>query len=121
MSDKKNKSGLVGLGILVAGLAGVYYLYGTKDGGKKKEKIKGWMLKAKGEVLEKLEKTKEVNEETYNELIATVIKKYSAIKSIDKKELDKLGSDLKKHWGSIKKNISKEGKAVVKTVKNVVK
>lgn len=121
MSDKKNKSGLVGLGILVAGLAGMYYLYGTKDGGKKKEKIKGWMLKAKGEVLEKLEKTKEVNEETYNDLIAGVMKKYSVMKNIDKAELDKLGADLKKHWGNIKKSISNEGKATVKSVKKIVK
>ena len=121
MSEKNNKSGLVGLGILVAGLAGAYYLYGTKDGSKKKEKIKGWMLKAKGEVLEKLEKTKEVNEETYNSLIAGVIKKYSTIKNIDKKELDKLEGDLKKHWGSIKKSISTEGKAAVKKVKKLVK
>lgn len=120
MTDKKkNKApaALMGLGILAASFAGAYYLYGTKDGAKKKEKIKGWMLKAKGEVLEKLENLKDVNESTYNELVATVMKKYYGIKSIDKSELDKLAADLKKHWKNIKKHIDQGEKTVSKKVK----
>lgn len=121
MADKNKKSkapaALMGLGILAASFAGAYYLYGTKDGAKKKEKIKGWMLKAKGEVLEKLENLKDVNESTYNDLVAAVMKKYYGIKSVDKTELDALGSDLKKHWKNIKKHIDAGGKAVKKVKK----
>lgn len=115
--SKTNKApaALMGLGILAASFAGAYYLYGTKDGAKKKEKIKGWMLKAKGEVLEKLENLKDVNEGSYNDLVSNVIKKYQVIKSIDKVELEKLGADLKKHWKNIKKHID-AGKVVGKKV-----
>ncbi len=44
----------VGLGMLAAMSAGAYYLYGTKEGAKKRVKIRGWALKAKGEMLERL-------------------------------------------------------------------
>lgn len=116
--SKSNKApaALMGLGILAASFAGAYYLYGTKDGAKKKEKIKGWMLKAKGEVLEKLENLKDVNEGTYTELVSGVMKKYQGIKSIDKAELEKLGVDLKKHWKNIKKHIDAGGVSTKKPV-----
>ena len=77
----------LGIGALAALSAGAYFLYGTKEGAKKRVKIKGWMLKAKGEVLEKLETLKEVNEETYNVVVDTVMKKYSGLKNIDQKEV----------------------------------
>ncbi len=113
----KAPAALMGLGILAASFAGAYYLYGTKDGAKKKEKIKGWMLKAKGEVLEKLENLKDVNEGTYNDLVSNVMKKYQGIKSIDKAELEKLGADLKKHWKNIKKHMDEGGKMPKKKTK----
>lgn len=110
----------VGLGMLAAGVAGAYYLYGTPEGAKKKQKIKGWILKAKGEVLEKIEAMKDLNEDTYNNLIGGVMKKYAGMKNIDKGEVEELVSDLKKHWKNIKKHIDAGGKTA-KTVKKAVK
>lgn len=104
-NGSKTPAALMGLGILAASFAGAYYLYGTKDGAKKKAKIKGWMLKAKGEVLEKLENLKDVNEDIYYGLVTNVINKYQSVKNIDKGELEELGADLKKHWKNIKKHI----------------
>ena len=52
----------LGLGMLAALSAGAYYLYGTKEGVKKRLKIRGWMLKAKGEMMEKMENMKEFDE-----------------------------------------------------------
>ena len=95
----------VGLGALAALSAGAYFLYGTKEGAKKRVKIKGWMLKAKGEVLEKIEALKEVNEETYNKVLSTVMKKYEGLKDIDQGEVGAMMADLKKHWLNIKKHI----------------
>ncbi len=121
MAEKNKKSkapaALMGLGILAASFAGAYYLYGTKDGIKKKAKIKGWTLKAKGEVLEKLEKLKDVNEDIYNDLVSGVMKKYDAVKNIDKAELEELGTDLKKHWKNIKKHMDEGGKKTAKKIK----
>jgi uncharacterized membrane protein YhiD involved in acid resistance len=100
----------VGLGMLAAAAAGAYYLYGTKEGAKKRVKIRGWMLKAKGEVMEKMENLKEVNEGNYNALVETVMKKYHGLKNIDPKEVDEMVSDLKKHWKNIKRHLDEADK-----------
>jgi len=96
----------VGIGVLAALSAGAYYLYGTKEGAKKRVKIRGWALKAKGEMLEKLENLKDVNEETYNELVMNVMKKYQTVKNIDQAEVAALVTDLKKHWKNIKRHLN---------------
>ena len=119
-NGSKTPAALMGLGILAASFAGAYYLYGTKDGAKKKAKIKGWMLKAKGEVLEKLENLKDVNEDIYYGLVTNVINKYQSVKNIDKGELEELGADLKKHWKNIKKHID-AGTKVAKPAKKAKK
>lgn len=108
MAKKKegNLIAAVSLGALAALSAGAYFLYGTKEGAKKRVKIKGWVLKAKGEVLEKLETLKDVNEDTYNNIIGTVMKKYEGLKNVDPNEVSLLVSDLKKHWKNIKKHIN---------------
>ncbi len=114
MAHKKETGGVamaVGIGALAALSAGAYFLYGTKEGAKKRVKIKGWMLKAKGEVLEKMEALKEVNEETYNKVLSTVMKKYEGLKNIDQAEVALMMTDLKKHWSSIKKHIDVATKA----------
>jgi hypothetical protein len=105
-NDGKVAAGIgMGLGMLAALSAGAYYLYGTKEGAKKRLKIRGWALKAKGEVMEKMETLKEVNEGTYNALVDNVMKKYHAVKNIDPKEVDALVGDLKKHWKNIKRHL----------------
>lgn len=107
----------VGLGMLAALSAGAYYLYGTKDGSNKRTQIRGWALKAKGEVLEKLEDLKEVNEETYNDVIVRVMKKYQGLKSLDQDEVAKLIGDMKKYWKNIKGSINASGGNKPKTRK----
>lgn len=93
-----------GLAALAAATAGAYFLYG-KDGAKNKKKIKSWMLKAKGEVLDQIEKMKDVSEEAYTGAIDKVSQKYKAVKNIDPAELDQMIKELKGHWKSIKKQI----------------
>lgn len=111
MSGKKKsnlaKDMLIGTGLaaVVAAAAGVYFLYGSKGAAKNRKKVKGWMLKAKGEVLEKLENLKEVNEEIYHKVIKQVSDKYQAAKSIDKKDVQEFVRELKSHWKSIAKEI----------------
>ncbi len=108
MAQKKvAKSGNgVEIGLAVAGLtaiAGAVFLYGTDAGKKKRKQIKGWTLKAKGEVMEKLENLKEVNEETYHKVVDTVTAKYKTLKTVAPEELEEVISDLKKSWKHIVK------------------
>lgn len=103
-----NSSGagaLVGLAALAAVAAGGYFLYG-KDGAKNRKKIKGWTLKAKGEVLEKVEKLKEVSEPEYRKVVDAVAAKYSAVKSIDPAEVQQMAKELHGHWKNIKRSIA---------------
>ncbi len=95
----------------LATIAGAYFLYGTKDAPKNRKKIQSWMLKAQGEVLEKLEKARVETEAEYKNIIDTVLRKYSALKSVDTKEVEKLGKDLKRHWKSFQSEIKKVRKA----------
>ena len=69
MKKQSSSMGMkVGLaGLAVAGLAGAYFLYG-KNGAKNRKKVTTWTLRAKADVLEKLEKAKEVSEETFHGL-----------------------------------------------------
>lgn len=94
-----------GIAALAAFAAAGYFLYG-KDGAKNRKKVKGWMLKAKGEVLEGVEKLKDVTEDQYAMIVDKVGAKYKTIKSIDPEEVDTMVKELRGHWKNIKKSIS---------------
>ncbi|OGZ68781.1 MAG: hypothetical protein A3D44_02180 [Candidatus Staskawiczbacteria bacterium RIFCSPHIGHO2_02_FULL_42_22] len=115
MQKKNNlvKDVVIGAGIAaaVAAAAGVYFLYGSKNAAKNRKMVKGWMLKAKGEVLEKLENVKEVNEEIYHKIIDQVSKKYQAMKSVDRKDIAEFVRELKSHWQGLAKEIAAFHKA----------
>ncbi|MCK5590924.1 MAG: hypothetical protein KAI72_03110, partial [Candidatus Pacebacteria bacterium] len=69
-------------------------MYGSKEGVKNRKKVKGWMLKAKGEVLEKIEKLQKVDEDDYNKIIDKVSDKYSKVKDIDSDDVHEMMDDL---------------------------
>jgi len=107
----KEKIGIgAGMGALVAAAAGAYYLYGTKVGAKKRRQMRSWALKAKGELMEKLEKMEHVSQKTYQNAVNEVAKRYAVMKNIDTKEVEKLAKDLKKQWQNIQKEIEREAK-----------
>ncbi len=96
---KLNKA--VGLAAVAA--AGAYLFYGKNA--KKRQKIRGWIIKAKGEVLEKVEKLNDVNQETYHKVIEKVTNRYKHFKEINAQEFNELVSDLKASWGTYKKEL----------------
>lgn len=115
-SNAKVALGLAGLA--VAGIAGAYLLYG-KDGAKNRKAIKAWTLRAKADILEKLEKAKEVSQETFHAVVDEISAKYgSKIKDIDPADIEKFAKDIKKHWKDIKSSLDpKPAKAVKKIAK----
>lgn len=127
MTQKKttNKAGAVVMSIagLTAAAVGAYYLYGHKDAAKNRAKIKGWMLKAKGDVIEELEKAKDVTESAYMGAVDAVVKKYNELKTIDPGELGEFMTEMKDHWSGIQKTLGKApttkkaGKTTKKTKK----
>lgn len=106
---KQTKTNLL-IGAGVAGVAALaaagYFLYGSKDGAKNRKKVHSWMLKVKADVLEGVEKMKNVTEAEYHTVVDKVAAKYKAVKSIDPKELDMMVKELRGHWKNIKKSIT---------------
>src|SRR4051812_25733274 len=110
MDKKKNnlaKDVMIGAAVvaLAAAAAGTYFLYGSKNAVQNRKKVKAWSLKAKAEVLEKLEKLKDVNEEVYQKIVEQVSEKYQNLKDIDPKEVQAFAKELKGHWRAIAKDI----------------
>ncbi len=110
MAKKKNSSKRgVGIGMAVtaaaaAAAAGAYFLYGSKSATKNRKKVKGWMLKAKGEVLERIEGMKEhLSQGDYEKVIEGVMERYRKMSSTSGEEVNKLARELKSHWKKISK------------------
>ena len=117
--EKKDSGHGFGLALIAAAAAAGYFLYGSKEGAKNRKKVKGWMLKAKGEVLEQIEKLKNVNEEDYNKIIDKVSEKYSKVKNIDGEEVRSMMEDMRKHWRKIQNDIEPRAKKDTKNGKKI--
>lgn len=114
-SDTQKKVAIgAGLAALAAAAAGAYFLYGTKEGSKRRAQVKGWMLKMKGEVLDRMEKLKDVSEDTYSEMVDKVARTYEGMKQVDPVEVAALAKTLKGHWSNIRRHITAENKKPVK-------
>ena len=120
MTKKKNTGGntgttlAIGAGLVAAAAAG-YFLFGP-HAKKNKKQIKSWTLKAKGEVLEKIEKMQDVSKETYAAAVSEVAEKYARIKDITPDEIKAFAGELTRHWGAIARDHAPKKKTVKKTV-----
>lgn len=106
MATKKKSGGGKLAAALIGAAAAGYYLYGPK-GSQNRQKVKAWSLKAKAEVLEKIEKAKTLGESEYAKHVDTVTAKYAKVKAVGKDEAAKLNRELKSHWSAIKKSAEK--------------
>ncbi|MEK9201839.1 MAG: hypothetical protein AAB944_02605 [Patescibacteria group bacterium] len=112
--NKQNKVTIgmaLGAAAVAAGAA-AYFLYGSKGAEKRRTKIKGWMLKAKGEVLEKIEGLQEISEQEYHAIIGEVLSRYAKVKHIGASEASALEKELKKYWAHLKKEFATTSKKV---------
>ena len=115
--ESSNMGAKLGLaGLAVAGLAAGYFLYG-KDGAKNRKAIKTWTLRAKADVLEQLEKAKELSQDSFNGVVDQISAKYeSKMKNVSAEDVMTFAKDLKKHWKDIKSELTPKAKKVVKKV-----
>jgi len=110
----------IGLTAAAAAAAGAYFLYGSKNAAKNRKVVKGWMLKAKGEVLTALEKAQDMTKEDYEALVAKVGAGYLAAKEMSESELLAFTKEMHTHWKDLTKPKKKAvKKAVAKTVAKV--
>jgi gas vesicle protein len=117
---EKQKKGMstgtmVGIGASVAAAVAAGYLLFGPDGKKNRKTVRGWAVKMKGEIIEKLEQAKEVTEPVYHKIVDEVAAKYAAVKGIDKEELEKFVAETRKHWKAMSGHKNAKPKAKKKT------
>jgi hypothetical protein len=80
MAQKSSHALAIGTGIAgVAAAAGAaYWLYGAKDASKHRKMAASWMLKARAEMVDALEKVENIDKSKYMRLVDDTIKKYAA-------------------------------------------
>lgn len=107
-TDKKGSTTTtkVGFGLTAAAatVAGAYFLYGSKKAAQNRKKVKGWALKAKGEVLEALEKAENISEDEFKKLVETATGVYGTVKNATKGEVEDFKKEMNTHWKDLQKN-----------------
>ncbi len=133
MTQKKVKNVLsdaqkvgIGFGLTAAAVtaAGAYFLYGSKQSSQNRKKVKGWVLKAKGEVLEALENAKAITEEEYKALVETASGAYGTVKNATAGEVKDFKKEMTTHWQKLQASKAMKkvlGTTSVPVVKKVVK
>jgi hypothetical protein len=109
----------VGVGLTAAAVAaaGAYFLYGSKNAPKNRKIVKSWALKAKGEVLEALEKAEAMTEKEYKSLVDMIAGTYTLVQGSTKGEIADFKKEMKDHWSKIEKSaVAKKAKKVTKSV-----
>ena len=97
---------MVGAGLGVAAIAalGTYLMYGER-GEKNRKLVAGWILKMKGEVLEKVEEVGELGEEEYYKIVDEVSGRYARLNKVGAEELKHMTAELKGAWGRISQEL----------------
>ncbi len=77
--------------------AGNYFIYG-RHAGENRERIAGWSLQMKGEVLQEMETLLEINQQAYNDLVDKTARRYGRVKHVSAFELKHITAELKNAW-----------------------
>ncbi|HVV14910.1 MAG TPA: hypothetical protein VHD55_00690 [Candidatus Paceibacterota bacterium] len=126
MAKKNSGMGMsvgVGAGLAAAATAGAaaYWLYGSKHSAQHRKLAKSWMLKARAEVMEAIEKIQDIDKEQYMAAVNGVLKNYAGASST---EMAAMMRDFKTAWTHMQaaqKSGSKGAKSAKRTGKKMVK
>ena len=103
----------IGAGVVGASVA-AYLLFGP-EGKKNRKIVKGWAVKMKGEIMEKVESIKDLTEPVYENIVDQIQSKYEKLKNIDKKEVLAVAAEMRKHWKAVSKTAKPKKKAKTKS------
>ena len=128
--DKKAKNGkndgsdvmkFAVVGATIAGVAAAAYFFLGPKGKQHQKHAKAWVIKMKGDIVEKLEMAKYINEPMYHEIVDTIATEYEKGKKATRREIQALAKDLKKHWKTIGGSPKAIKQELVKEVKKTAK
>lgn len=111
VKDKKggaaNVAGAFLAGAVVAGIAGGYFLFGSKNAKNNRKKIEAWTLKAKAEVLDKIEKSKDITKDKFDGIVDGVMNNYKKLKHLTEDQVEGVRKELKTYWKHIESEVKK--------------
>lgn len=133
-TDKKTTSNNIAIaagitGLFASALLGAHFLFNTEKGKKRLKHVKSWAFKMKGELLERVEKVKDIDEGTYHKIVDDLTEKYQKVKGMTVEEITELTKELKSNWKKIKDEAKKtnllqsgktKSKPVAKTASKVI-
>ena len=90
---------LIGAGVAALTAAGIYF-FGPK-GKAHRNKLKGWMIRMKGDIIERMEDVKEMSEGAYHDIIDKVSNQYKKHEKIAEEDIQELADELKRQWKDI--------------------
>lgn len=97
----------IGVGATLAVAAAAYYFFGP-DGKKHRKTLRGWMIRMKGEIIEKMESAKEMSEAAYHQIVDAVAARYK--NAVQEGDLQTFVTQLKKQWkGFAASSVSTKG------------
>lgn len=114
-SQVKNVGKAVAVGAGIAALSAAAYVLFGPEGKKNRKVIRGWAIKMKGEVIEKLENAKEISEPIYHDIVNKVSEKYAKVKNVNPEEFTKAVEDLRKQWKNMVRDAKPKKKVAKKT------
>lgn len=112
---KKSTShgGAIALGAGIAGAAaaaaGAYWLYGAKHAARHRKLAASWMLKARAEVMDALEKVEDLDKSQYLKIVDQTIKKYALHGT--RAHMTKMKKDMHGAWKHIQASIKPKKKS----------
>lgn len=104
---------MVGAASLAAAAAGAYWLYGAKHATKHRKIAKSWMLKARAEVMEAVEKLENIDKTAYYQMVEDTVKKHTQTVK-DGTAIALAIKEIKSAWPHIQKVIKPAKKATKK-------
>lgn len=123
MKKTKNKGSKINKTVVAVGVVGVaaaavgaYWFYGSKNSAKHRKAVGSWMLKARAEVMEAVEKVGDVNKETYLRIVDNVMQKYVGLRHTAS-DIAAITKEIKSAWSHVQAAVSST-KKVAKKVTN---
>jgi NAD(P)-dependent dehydrogenase (short-subunit alcohol dehydrogenase family) len=128
MAKEQKKTGVaLGVGVAAAAAvaaAGAYWFYGSDHASQHRKQVKSWMLKARAEAMDAVEKMGDIDKKKYLAIVQDIISKYSKTAGATVGELAHMKKDLIATWSHMdaaRTSGTKVLKGVKKSAKKVAK
>lgn len=107
----------VGIGAALAAAAGAYWLYGAKDAAKHRKLARSWMLKARADVMDQVERLQNIDRKQYMQIVDSVVAGASAAAAATRPEISRLTRDLKSAWAQMAEQMRQQNAPKKKSIK----